>query len=114
MGTRVPRLCPGTTFFQQINFLKKKISAYITNQIASKKVKPRGTGSSDKKKFQKVIDKNVRWWAPGYPVVHIRVMMKYGMKAFCGSSLLILLLSCGFNGAFRLLPIEETLNFIQK
>ena len=26
-----------------------------------------------KKKIQKVIDKNVRWWAPGYPVVHIRV-----------------------------------------
>ena len=75
MGTRVPWLCPGTTFFQQINLHEKKFFffAYIANQIASKKIKPRGIGSSDKKKFHKVIDKNVRWWAPGYPVVHIRV-----------------------------------------
>ena len=51
MGTRVPWLDAGTTFFQQINLHEKKIFfAYITNQIASKKVKPRGTGSSDKKK----------------------------------------------------------------
>ena len=73
MGTRVPWLCPGTTFFQQINLNEFFFFAYITNQIASKKVKPRGTGSSDKKKIQKVIDKNVKWWVPGYPVVHIRV-----------------------------------------
>ena len=54
---------------------KNFFCVYITNQTASKKVKPRKTGSSDrkKKKFQKVIDKSVRWWAPGYPVVHIRV-----------------------------------------
>ena len=49
--------------------MKTFFFAYITNQIASKKVKPRRTGGSDKKKIQKLIDKNVRWWAPGYPVV---------------------------------------------
>ena len=46
----IPWLCPGTTFFQQINLNEKKIFfAYITNQIASKKVKLRGTGSSDQR-----------------------------------------------------------------
>ena len=45
---------PWDYFFQQINLHEKKFFfAYITNQIASKKVKPRGTGSSDKKKFKK-------------------------------------------------------------
>ena len=73
MGTRVLWLCPGTTFFQQINLHEKIFFfACIANQIASKKVKPRGTGSSG----QKVIDKNVRW-APGHPIVHIRVKSKW-------------------------------------
>ena len=56
---------------------KKFFFAYITHQIAPKKVKPWGTGSSHKKKIQKVIDNNVRWWAPGYPVVHIRVKRNF-------------------------------------
>ena len=74
MGTWVPWLWPGTTFFQQINLHEKKFFfAYITNQIASKKVKPEEPGAQIKKKILKVINKNVRWWAPGYPVVHIRV-----------------------------------------
>ena len=49
-------------FFSTDKFTSKKFFfAYITNQIASKKIKPQGTGSSDNKKIQKVIYKNVRW-----------------------------------------------------
>ena len=42
---------PWDYLFQKINLQEKFFFAYITNQIASKKVKPGGTGTSDQKNF---------------------------------------------------------------
>ena len=54
-----PGCALGLLFFRQINLREKKFFfAYIPNRIGSKKLKQRRTGSSDKKKIQKVIHKN--------------------------------------------------------